>query len=56
MKCMIYGSKYEVIPKNVVAVPGRVGMEECSLDFIFYSETDQLLLAAIHLFNFSFIK
>ena len=30
MKCMIYSSKYEAI-----AVPGRVGMEECSLDLNF---------------------
>ena len=29
MKCMIYGSKYVTILK--IAVPGRVGMEECSL-------------------------
>ena len=36
MKCMVYGSKYEAIPLNVVAGPGRVGMAECSLDFIFF--------------------
>ena len=35
MKCMVYGSKYEAIPKNADAVPGRVGMAECSLDLIF---------------------
>ena len=34
MKCMVYGSKYEAIPYNDVAVPGRVGMAECSLDLI----------------------
>ena len=34
MKCMVYGSKYEAIPLNAVAVPGRVGMAECSLDLI----------------------
>ena len=32
---MVYGSKYEAIPYNDVAVPGRVGMAECSLDLIF---------------------
>ena len=35
MKCMVYGSKNEAIPSNAVAVPGRVGMAECSLDLIF---------------------
>ena len=35
MKFMVYGSKYEAIPKNAVAVPGRVGMAECSLELIF---------------------
>ena len=30
MKYMIYSSKYEVI-LNAVTVPGRLGMEECSL-------------------------
>ena len=35
MKCMVYGSKYEAIPYNDVAVPGRVGMAECSLDLTF---------------------
>ena len=29
MKCMIYKAQ------NSVAVPGRVGVEECSLDLIF---------------------
>ena len=29
MKCMVYGSKYEAILENAVAVPGRVGMAEC---------------------------
>ena len=33
----------KAIPKNVVAVPGRVGMAECSLDLIFFLlETDHL--------------
>ena len=31
MRCMIYRSKYEA-----VAVPGRVVVEECSLDLIFF--------------------
>ena len=31
MECMINSSKYEA-----VAVPGRVGMEECSLDLIYF--------------------
>ena len=35
MKCMVSGSKYEAIPLNAVAIPGRVGMAECSLDLIF---------------------
>ena len=35
MKCMIYSSKYEAILKILLAVPGRVGMEECSLEWIF---------------------
>ena len=40
---MVYGSKYEAIPKNADAVPGRVGMAECSLDLIFFKlETDHL--------------
>ena len=30
-----YKSKYVAILKNAVAVSGRVGMEECSLDSIF---------------------
>ena len=27
----------EAIPQNAVAVPGRVGMAECSLDLIFFN-------------------
>ena len=34
---MVYGSKYEAILENAVAVPGRVGMAECSLDLIFFN-------------------
>ena len=36
MKCMVNGSTYGAIPQNAVAVPGRVGMAECSLDLIFF--------------------
>ena len=35
MKCMVYGSKYEAILKNVAALPDRVGMAECSQDLGF---------------------
>ena len=31
---MINSSKYETIIKNVVADPGRVGMEKCSFELI----------------------
>ena len=34
---MVYGSKYEAIPLNAVAVPGRVGMAEYSLDLILFN-------------------
>ena len=33
MECMVYGSKYEATPQNAFAVPGRVGMAECFLEF-----------------------
>ena len=32
MRCMIYSSNYEAILKILLPVPGRVGMEECTLD------------------------
>ena len=43
MKCMVYGSKYEAIPINAVAVPGRVGMAECFLDLMFFLIRDRPL-------------
>ena len=36
MKYKVNSSKYEAI-LNAVALPGRVGTEECSLDLIFFN-------------------